>query len=1130
MTFDEVLAQVQELLRRQQRVSYRGLKRRFAVDDEYLKDLTEELVGAQRVATDEDGRFLVWSGEPATVASQSATPHRALEAERRQLTVEFIDLVGSTSLSQQLDLEDLRLVMQAYRETCAAVIRRFEGHLAKYIGDGLLVYFGYPQAHEDDAQRAVQAGLGILAELPELNARFQSTIGASGSAPLQVRIGIHTGLVVAGEMGVGDQPEPLGIVGETPNIAARLQENADPDSVALSPTTYRLVSGLFECELLGPRALKGLSAPLVVYRAVREGAAQSRFEAAVQAGLTPLVGRDEELQLLRSRWAQAQDGNGQAVLLGGEAGIGKSRLVEAVKDGVVRDGAIPLEFRCSPYCQNTALFPLIQHLERRLEFARTETADSKVTRLQQFLARYRFPQPDTLPLWVALLSLPQPAGATQPVGSPQKQKQRMLETVAAWIGETAEEAPVYCAFEDLHWADPSTLEFLDILLANVPTSRVLLLLSFRAGFQPSWGGRSDLSSLTLGRLEPPQCAAMITGLTAGKPLPTEVLQQIVDKTDGVPLFVEELTKMVLESGLLREAADRHELTGPLPPLAIPATLHGSLIARLDRLAPIREVAQLGATLGREFSYELLDAVSPVDEPTLQHALAKLVEAEVLYQRGAPPQAQYLFKHALIQDAAYQSLLKSRRQHYHRQIAGVLETRFAEIKETRPELIAHHYTEAGLAEHSVPWWQSAGQRSIGRSANLEAIAHLSKAVDLLESLPSTPERAQQELTLLITLGGPLIATKGHSAPEVEQVYARARDLCGQVGETPQLCPVLNGLRLFYVARGELPTGRELGERCLRLAQDAGDPALVLEAHQALGVPLFFMGEFAEARDHLEQSILIYDPEQHRSHAFRYGRDPGVVGPGYLGWASWFLGYPDQALRRTREALALAREISHPPSIAIALNCTTFLHQHCRDPDATRQWAEEMIALATEQGLPLWLALETMLHGWALAEQGQTDEGIAEIQNGLSGYRAVGSELNVPYFLALLAEANAKAERTEAALALLAEALAMADKNRECAWESELYRLKGKLTLQSGGRNPAHKTEEAEAYFHQALAVAGRQQARSWELRATISLADLWQRQGKKEDAREKLAEIYDWFTEGFHTRDLRDAKALLQELS
>lgn len=575
MTFDEVLAQVQELLQRQQRVSYRGLRRRFDLDDEFLEDLKEELIGAKRVATDEEGRFLVWSGEAAPVPAPSAMPARTAEAERRHLTVEFIDLVGSTSLSQQLDPEDLHPVMQAYRETCATVIRRFEGYLAKYVGDGLLVYFGYPQAHEDDAQRAVQAGLGIIAELPQLNARFQSTLGAGDRAQLQVRIGIHTGLVVAGEMGVSDQPEPMGIVGETPNIAARLQENADPDSVALSPTTYRLVSGLFECEERAPQTLKGLAAPIVVYRVVRESAAQSRFEAAVQAGLTPLIGREEELQLLRNCWEQAQDGNGRAVLLGGAAGIGKSRLVQAFKDHVMRDGAIAIEFRCSPYCQNTALFPLIQHLERRLEFARSDTADGKLAKLGRFLSRYRFPQSETLPLWAALLSLPLPPGASLPAGSPQKQKQRILESVVTWINEAAEEAPVYCAFEDLHWVDPSTLEFLEALLAQVPTTRMLLLLTFRPEFQPPWGGRSYLSPLTLSRLGPPQSAAMISGLTAGKPLPSEVLQQIVDKTDGVPLFLEELTKMVLELGLLREGKNGYELTGPLPPLAIPATLHGS---------------------------------------------------------------------------------------------------------------------------------------------------------------------------------------------------------------------------------------------------------------------------------------------------------------------------------------------------------------------------------------------------------------------------------------------------------------------------------------------------------------------------------------------------------------------------
>jgi predicted ATPase len=608
-----------------------------------------------------------------------------------------------------------------------------------------------------------------------------------------------------------------------------------------------------------------------------------------------------------------------------------------------------------------------------------------------------------------------------------------------------------------------------------------------------------------------------------------VLQEIVNKTDGVPLFLEELTKMVLESGLLRESADRYELTGPLPPLAIPATLHGSLMARLDRLAPIREVAQLGSTLGREFSYELLQATSPLDEPTLQHALARLVDAEVLYQRGLPPHAQYLFKHALIQDAAYQSLLKSRRQQYHQQIAGILETRFAEIAETRPELIAHHYTEAGLAGHAIPWWQKAGQRAIGRSANLEGIAHLSKGLELLATLPSTRERARQELTLQITLGGPLIATKGHSAPEVEKVYARARDLCAEVGDTPQLCPVLNGLRLFYVARGQLQTGRELGERCLGLAQTAGDPALILEAHQSVGVPLFFMGEFVLAREHLEQSILLYDPEQHRSHAFRYGRDPGVVGPGYLGWALWFLGYPEEALRRVGEALALAREISHPPSIAIALNCITFLHQHCRNAAAARGSAEEMIALATEQGLPLWLALETILRGWALAAQGSNEEGIAEMHKGLAGYQAVGSELNQPYFLGLLAEASGNAGRADEGLALLAEALAMVDRNRECAWEAELHRLRGELALQSGGQSESAKFDAAEDCFRQAMAVAERQQAKSWQLRAAISLAHLQQRRGKRKDARQRLAEVCGWFTEGFDTKDLREAKTLLEEL-
>ena len=709
----------------------------------------------------------------------------------------------------------------AYQAACRQVIARYDGHIAQYLGDGVLVYFGYPTAHEEDAARAVRSGLEIVTAVSQL----------AYTPPLQVRIGIHTGPVVVGEIGAGERTERLAL-GETPNIAARVQGVAEPDTVVMSEATQRLVHGLFECQDLGPQTLKGISTPVSVYRVIGESTAQSRFEVAVGAGLTPLVGREEELGLLQRRWTQAKEGAGQVVLLSGEAGIGKSRLVQTLKEQVLAEGTTRIEFRCSPYHQNSAFYPIIDHLQRLLQFQREDTPQIKVTKLQQVLTAYRFPQADTLPLLTALLSLPHPQETPPLTLSPQKQKQKTQEALVAWLMEDATRAAVYCAWEDLHWADPSTLEFLTLFLEQLPTARVFSILTFRPEFTPPWGAHSYLSQLTLSRLRRTAVEAMVENVTSGKALPVDVVQQIVAKTDGVPLFVEELTKTVVESGLLIEADGHYELRSPLPPLAIPSTLQDSLMARLDRLAPVKELAQLGATLGREFSYDLLHAVSPLDESSLQQGLRQLVEVELLYQRGLPPQATYLFKHALIQDTAYQSLLKSKRQQYHQQIAQVLEARFSDIKETQPELLAHHYTEAGLIEQAIPYWQRAGQRASQRSAHVEAISHLSKGLDLLKTLPDTPERAQQELTLQIALGAPLQATKGFGAPEVETVYTRARELCQQVGETPQLFPVLWGLWLFYTGRAEHETARELAEQLLSLAQSAQDPALLLQAHHAL----------------------------------------------------------------------------------------------------------------------------------------------------------------------------------------------------------------------------------------------------------------------------------------------------------
>jgi class 3 adenylate cyclase/predicted ATPase len=1080
----------------------------------------------------------------------------------------FCDLVGSTALSEQLDPEEYREVVRAYQQTSAAVIERFGGHIAQYLGDGLLIYFGYPQAHEDDAARAVRAGLGIISALPRLNEQTQPSVGArrrrapTDTATLQVRIGIHTGPVVISEIGSAERHEQLAL-GDTPNIAARVQGQATPNTIAISATTHQLVQGLFECQELGARPLKGISTPLTLYQAVREEAAHSRFEVAVRRGLTPLVGREHEVGLLTERWERAKQAEGQVVLLGGEPGIGKSRLVQVIREQAERDAARRLEFRCSPYHQNSAFYPILEHLHRLLQFTPNDSAAERLGKLEQALTSYRFPQADTVPLLAALLSLPHPEKYPALNFSPQRQKQKTQEVLVAWLVEEAERHALYCPWEDVHWADPSTLELLTLLVDQVPTARLCLLLTFRPEFVPPWGTRSHLSHLTLSRLGRSQVTQMIERVAGDRILPAEMLQQIVAKTDGVPLFVEELTKAVVESVESIESVGSVESRGNLSrsavSLGIPVTLQDALMARLDRLGAAKEAAQLGATLGREFSYELLQAISPVDEEALQRGLSHLVDAELIHQRGMPPHRQYIFKHALIQDAAYQSLLKSRRQQLHQQIAQVLEERFAEIKGTQPELVAHHYTEAGLMAQAIPYWHQAGQRSVERSANVEAISHLTKALKVLNTLPDTPERAQQELTLQIALGVPLMATKGFGAPEAGTVYRRARELCQHVGETLQLFPVLWGLWAFYVVRAEYQTGRELGEQCLRLAQNVQDPALLAEAHYALGTTLANLGEGPRAREHFEQVVTLYDPHQHRSLAFLYGGlDPGVLGRAYAAaWCLWFLGYPEQALVQSREAITLAQGLAHPFSLVWALLLAAHLHQLRREGPLAQEHAEAAIRLASEQGFMHELAGGTMMQGSALAEQGQNEEGITQMCQGLDAHRATGAKIADPYHLALLAEAYGKVGQPEEGLRVLAEALAAVDKTGERVYEAELYRLRGELTLQKEFKVQGSKFQvtaprpptpdpqaEAEARFLKAIEIARRQQAKSLELRAVMSLARLRQQQATQSasrntqhearlrlaEAHTMLSEIYGWFTEGFDTKDLQEAKALLAEFA
>jgi predicted ATPase/class 3 adenylate cyclase len=1037
----------------------------------------------------------------------------------------FCDVAGSSALAERLDPEDLRDLLRAYQDACAEVIDRYEGRLARVVGDGLLVYFGYPQAHEDDAQRAVRAALGIVEALGWLNARLVEGQGEQ----LAVRLGIHTGLVVVGDMGDANRRDPQAVLGAVPNVAARLQDLAPPNGVLISAATHRLVQGFFACEPVGPQALKGMAQPLDIYRVLHESMARSRLDAAGQRGLTPLVGRHQELGVLLDRWEQVQDGLGQIVVLSGEAGIGKSRLVRQLQEHVAHDPQAWLTpCQCSPYFQHSALHPFINLLERvALQFARDESAGQKMRKLEGFLAQYGFDLPEAVPLFADLLALPLSQGYTPVSLSAEQQRQRTLQAVVSLLLRRAARQPVLFVMEDLHWADPTTLEVLSLLVDQGPLARILALITCRPEFSAPWTGRAHVTHLTLSRLTHRQAAEMVAQVAGAKPLPAEVHAQIVERTDGVPLFVEELTRTVLESGLLRATEERLELTGPLPPLAIPATLHDSLLARLDRLGEAKEVAQLAAALGREFSYELLCAVAPWEEPVLHAALDGLVAAELLYLRGLPPMATYTFKHALIQEAAYQSQLKSRRQQVHRRIAQVLEARFPEVAAAQPELVGHHYTEAGLAGEALPYWYRAGRQAMERSAYMEGISHLERGLALVPGLPDTPQRAGQELDLQFALGLAALVTKGYTAVEVEQAYSRARELCRQVGDSSRLVPILRGIWAFHLVRGGQQTARELSSEIMREAEAQDDVEQLTAAHYMCGLVAYFGGELAVARTHLELCVALYErwytPQRQRLHLLAYGQDFGTTGLEYLANTLALQGYVDQARVRRDAVLSSTQEAGHPFTQVHCLVSGMPVRRVRGEAPAAQHEMELAAALATEHRFPDHLAQAQANYGWALCLQGHNDEGLAELHRGIDALSQRGADLLVPQFLCVLAEVHLLRGQTEEGLAAATDGLAMTDRMGQSAYLGELHRLRGELLLEQD-------VAQAEDYLGQALAIARAQGAHAFELRAAMSLSRLWHRQGKTAEARTLLAECYGWFTEGFETADLQAAQVLLSELA
>jgi class 3 adenylate cyclase/predicted ATPase len=1108
---------------------YEQAFREHEIDAEILPKLTSDdlreigvaaighrrrLLEAIAALTDGPGRAPpVGQGAPI----EAAVAARPAEAERRQLTVLFCDLVGSTDLSARLDPEDLREVMGAYQTCVAAVVRRWEGHVARYLGDGALAYFGWPRAHEDDAERAVRAGLELVDAVGQLQ--------AGAEARLAARVGIATGQVVVGDLIGPDAADKDSVVGETPNLAARLQAVAQSGDVVISQATRRLVGGLFELHDLGLQRLKGFSEPLTVWRVAGVGRAEDRFEARQTAGLTALVGRDEEIALLLRRWQQVKDSEGQVVLLSGEPGIGKSRLVRELRGRLGGEPHICLLRQCSPHHQTSPLHPVIEQLERAAGFERDDPPATKLDKLEVLLAQGTEKLDEAMPLVAALLGVPTGDRYALPELTPQRQKQRTLEMLVDQLEVLAAGQPVLLVYEDAHWIDPTTQELLGLAIERIQHLAVLAIVTFRPEFVPPWSSQPQVSALVLTRLGRRDGAAMVDRVLGEKKLPAEVSAQIVAKTDGVPLFVEELTKTVLESGLLSDAGDRYELAGPLPPLAIPSTLHDSLLARLDRLAPAKEIAQIGAAIGREFSHALLAAVADRPETELHDALDQLVSSELVFRRGAPPDATYSFKHALVQDAAYGSLLRSSRQRLHAQIANALEERWPETAEAEPGLLAHHCTLAGRAENAVRYWYRAGRRAMARFAMKEAVAQFSQGLDALTGVPEGPERRRRELDLQVSLGGALITAKGYAAEETGRAFARARELSREKYDPHQLLPVLNGQVLFHSQRGEPHAAHGIAEEMLEQARRQGDPALLIPAHRALSLTLLHLGRFAAAREHAEAVLSLYDPARHRALASLYAFDQRVVALGYLASTLFALGYPDQGRQRSDEAVGEAEKLSHPNTVAQALYFACLFRVAARDAEDLRELAEALIAVARDHGLAHFLAVGRAMRGRVLVAQGTTEEGLAELEQGVAAIQASGTRVMSPYTSALLADARASAGQAREAVSRAAEVPAW--KGGSSFWyEAEVHRLSGETLLSP----PELNLPEAEACFRRSIEIAREQQAKLWELRAATNLARLWRDQGKRAEAHDLLAPVYGWFTEGFDTADLKDAKALLDEPS
>ena len=1050
------------------------------------------------------------SPEPAPTTLPVAVPS-GNEAEWRQITVLFCDLVSYTELAHRIDPEDLRELVRAYQGVCARVIKSLGGFVARYMGDGMMVYFGYPTAHEDDALRAVRAGLEIIDGMGELN----ENLGREQDVTLSVRIGIATGRVLVGDLIGEEASEERAVLGETPNLAARLEGVAAPNTVVVAPSTLELLGAIAVHENLGSAQLKGFAEPVALIRVVRLLKGVSRFEATHgERHLTPLVGRDDELRVLQRRWQGAREGEGHVVLLSGEPGIGKSRLVQTLFDQARDETAYCWRLQCSSQHTNSALYPVIVQLEHAARFEPGDDAATKLAKLTRTLGEAGSGTQQTVSLLAPLLSVPIENASDARDASPQRQKDETLQALLSVLRDFAEVRPVLVVFEDVHWIDPTTQELLDLIIDAVAQLPILVLVTFRPSYVPTWVGDSRVTLLALSRLSERERAEMVNRLLRDKSLPQALLTQIVDKTDGIPLFVEELTMLVAAMEAGDGTSSRWEAG-----LKIPSTLRDSLTARLDQLGDAKELAQIGAAIGREFDYDLLRSVAPWDDSVLHDKLSRLVE--LLHGRGVGPRMRYAFKHALVQEAAYSSLLKRTRRQYHERIAESLESEFAEICETQPELLAHHYAQAGHSERAADWWLRAGRRALSRCANAEAIHHLECGLVAVRELTDSEARRRMELDFHTTLGPALFATQGYAAPEVERVYRRGRELCALVGESPELFSVHWGLWAFHVVRADLELALETGQEMLRLAQEDNDRSWRIEALLAVGLTRYFQGHPQEALAALEQAIGLDHPGRDRSFTRRSGQDAVVCSLSYAGLCLWLLGRYDEAAARGREATALARALEHPFSLAYALNFGGWLTFMLRDTQDTLRLTDEEIKISEKLGF-FWQDLGAAARGWALAQDGQVETGLAELRRGVAAYRATGARLSETLLLAMEADTCLLAGQFEAGLERIEEGLSAATATGESVWLGELHRLQGNLRRARGD----HGAEQA---LREALAIAAKHKAPGAGLRAAADLARLLHVEGRSVEALEILRPLRASVVGDSRLLDLQECDALIAEI-